>query len=85
MDQRAWAEFRARLRTRTSRQMALMICPFIIVVAMLKILEPTDYPVGDVRNSIGFRFVRYGLFIAFNVLGIIVSVRWLLADRRRAK
>jgi hypothetical protein len=85
MDERAWAEYRARLRTRTSRQMALIICPVIVLVAVLKILEPMDYSVGDVRNSIEFRLVVYGLFIAFAVLGIIASARWLLADRRRAK
>jgi hypothetical protein len=85
MDDRAWAEFRARVRTRTSRQMALIICPFIIFIAVLKILDPLDYPVGDVRNSIVFRLVVYGAFIAFAVLGIVASARWLLADRRRTK
>ena len=85
MDDRAWAEFRARLRTRTSRQMALIICPFIILIAVLKILQPMDYPVGDARNSIVFRLVFYGLFIAFAVLGIVASARWLLADRRRTR
>ncbi len=85
MDERAWAEFRARVRTRTSRQMALIICPIIVFVAVLKILEPMDYPVGDARNSIVFRLVFYGLFIGFAVLGMIASARWLLADRRRAR
>jgi hypothetical protein len=65
--------------------MALIICPFIILIAVLKILEPMDYPVGDARNSIVFRLVFYGAFIAFAVLGIIASARWLLADRRRAR
>ena len=65
--------------------MALIICPIVVLVAVLKILEPVDYAVGDVRNSIEFRLVVYGLFITFAVLGIIASVRWLLADRRRAK
>jgi hypothetical protein len=82
MDDRAWAEFRARLRTRTGRQMAMIICPFVIVTAVLKILEPMDYPVGDVRTSIEFRLVFYGAFILVAVVAIIASARWLLADRR---
>lgn len=85
MDDRAWAEFRARLRTRTSRQMALILCPFVILIAVLRILGPMDYPVGDARNSIEWRLVVYGAFIVFAALGIVASARWLLADRRRPK
>jgi hypothetical protein len=63
--------------------MALLICPFIVLVAVLKLVEPMDYPVGDVRNSIAFRLVVYGFFIGLAVVGFIASVRWLIADRRR--
>ena len=85
MDDRAWAEFRTRLRTRTSRQMALIICPFGILIAVLKILEPMDYPAGDIRNSIEWRLVFYGAIIVVAALGIVASARWLLADRQRTR
>jgi hypothetical protein len=83
VDDKYWAEFRKRARTRTSRQMALLICPFMVVIAVLKLVEPMDYPIGDVRNSITFRLIFYGLFIGFAVVGFVASVRWLIADRRR--
>lgn len=63
--------------------MMLIICPLIFVVALLKIVEPMDYPVGDLRNTIPFRFAFYGLFISAAVVGFLVSVRWLIVDRRR--
>jgi hypothetical protein len=83
MDEKYWAEFRKRARTRTSRQMALFICPFVVLVAVLKLVEPVDYPVGDVRNSIVLRLIVYGFFIGLSIWGLIASVRWLIADRRR--
>jgi hypothetical protein len=49
--------------------MGLIICPLVILIAVLKILEPMDYPVGDVRNSIEWRLVFYGAFIAVAALG----------------
>ncbi len=63
--------------------MALIVCPFIVILALLKIAEPMGYPVGDLRNSIEFRLVFYGLFIVFALGAIIASARWLLSDRRR--
>jgi hypothetical protein len=48
MDEGHWREFRATARKRTSMQMGLLIAPFGIVVAILKILEPMDYPAGDI-------------------------------------
>lgn len=83
MDEQDWVAFRKQARTRTSRLMALIICPLIVILALVKIAEPMDYPVGDLRNSIEFRFVFYGLFIVFALAAIIASARWLLADRRR--
>ena len=83
MDEDYWAAYRKRLRTRTSRQMFLIIGPIMMLVSVLKILEPMDYPAGDVRNAIAFRLVFYGLFIAFAVLGMVASLRWLRADRRK--
>ena len=65
--------------------MALIICPFGILIAVLKILEPMDYPAGDIRNSIEWRLVFYGAIIIVAALGIVASARWLLADRRRIR
>ena len=83
MDEQDWVAFRKHARTRTSRQMALIICPFIVILAVVKIAEPMDYPVGDLRDSIEFRLVFYGLFIVFALAGLVASARWLLADRHR--
>lgn len=83
MDEHDWVAFRKHAQTRTSRQMALIICPFIVILALVKIAEPMHYPVGDLRNSIEFRLVFYGVFIVFALAAMIASARWLLADRRR--
>jgi hypothetical protein len=85
MDERYWREFRARVRRRASSQGALILCPFGIVIAILKILEPTYYPAGDIRNDMLFRLVFYGGAIAFLAVTIAVSVRWLIMDRRRPR
>jgi hypothetical protein len=82
MDEQDWAAYRKRLRTRTARQMALIIFPLVALMSVIKILEPMDYPVGDLRNSLEFRLLFYGLFVAFAVAVLIDSVRWLLTDRR---
>lgn len=76
-------ERRARAKSRTSHLMALITCAFIIAIAVYKLLEPMDYPAGDMRNSILFRLGVYGLAMAFAIFGIVSSARWLLADRRR--
>jgi hypothetical protein len=56
-----------------------------IVVAILKILEPMDYPAGDIRNSIEFRLIFYGLWIAFDLILVVAAARWLGADRRKPR
>ena len=76
-------ERRARAKSRTSHLMALITSAFIIAIAVYKILEPMEYPAGDMRNSILFRLGVYGLAMAFAIFGIVSSARWLLADRRR--
>jgi hypothetical protein len=81
-DETYWRELRKRLRERTSRQMAVILCPFLAIGAVMKIMEPTNYPVGDLRNEIAFRLVFYGAFIAFATVGFVLSLRWLLNDRR---
>jgi hypothetical protein len=82
MDEQIWAAHRKRLRTRTARQLGLILSPFVAFVALLKVLAPMDYPVGDIRNSLEFRLFFYGLFVAFAAAFFIASVRWLRADRR---
>lgn len=82
-DETYWRELRKRLRERTNRQMGLILCPFVAVVSVLKIVEPMDYPTGDFRNELMFRLVFYGVFIAVCVVGFVAAVRWLMADQRR--
>lgn len=62
--------------------MAVIICPFLTIGAVMKILEPTNYPVGDFRNEMPFRLLFYGAFIAVGTIGFLLSLRWLLNDRR---
>lgn len=85
MDEHYWRDFRARVRKRASTQMMLLIAPALVVLAILKILEPMDYPSGDIRNSIEFRLVFYGLWIAVMVGAFIAGVRWLRADSRKPR
>jgi hypothetical protein len=83
MDEQDWVGYRKRLKARASRQLLLIIAPIVALVAVLKILAPMDHPVGDIRNSIEFRLVFYGLFIAFSVAIAFAAVRWLRADQQR--
>jgi hypothetical protein len=81
-DERYWRAFKARARRRTNHQMALILCPLLIVLAIYGFLSPKIYQAGDFRDTIEFRLVFFGLFIALNVAGMIVSIRWLWKDRR---
>jgi hypothetical protein len=83
MDERDWEAYRRRVRERSSRQMALFFCPMLILVAVWAFFAPTDYPAGDFRDTIVFRLLASGFFIALGVVGFVLSARWLLADRRR--
>lgn len=85
MDDQAWAAFRKRIRTRARCQMALFVCPFGIVVALLTAIQPGDYAPGDIRASVAYRVVFSGLIIVVMVIVLVTSVRWLLADRRGSK
>jgi hypothetical protein len=62
--------------------MGLIIGPFVAIVAALKIIEPMTYPAGDIRNEMAFRLIFYGAFIAVGTIGFLLSLRWLLNDRR---
>jgi len=44
-------EFRRRVRRRTAAQMALIVSPIILLVMAVKVLEPHNYPEGDMRNE----------------------------------
>jgi hypothetical protein len=80
-----WRAFRVRARRRASSQVLLfLIGPIGIVVAILRMLEPMGYPAGDLRNSIEFRLLTYGLAIAFDIGLMVLSARWLLADHSRS-
>ena len=81
-DDEYWRAFRARARKRTSAQMALFIAPLGIFVTIVKILEPQQYPAGDVRNSMEFRLLFYGVAIILLIALLVGSLRWLIADRR---
>jgi hypothetical protein len=63
--------------------MALFFCPMLILVAVFAFLAPPDHPAGGLADSLVFRLVASGFFIALGVVGFVLSVRWLLADRRR--
>ena len=82
MDEQYWRKFRARARKRASCQGMLLLGPFGILVAVLKILEPMGYPPGDIRNSIEFRLAFYGLVIGLFLALMVHAARWLRADRR---
>ena len=85
MDEHYWRDFRARARKRTSMQMVFFVAPFGIFITILKILEPMDYPAGDIRNSIEWRVAFYGLAIVLLILLMVHASRWLRADRRKPK
>jgi hypothetical protein len=65
--------------------MAVILCPFLAIGAVMKIFEPTNYPAGDLRNEMAFRLVFYGAFITFFTIGFALSLRWLLNDHRLAR
>jgi hypothetical protein len=82
VDESQWKAFRRRAQMRTSRQMAVILCPFGILISVLKITEPMNYPAGDIRNDLTFRLAFYGLGIAFFIVGMVASIRWLIRDRQ---
>jgi hypothetical protein len=82
-DEHYWREFRARSRKRAAMQMLLVIGPLGIAVVILRILDPTTYPAGDIGNSLDFRLLSNGAGIVFFLILIALSVRWLRAGRRQ--
>jgi hypothetical protein len=83
VDENQWQAFRRRAQMRTNRQMALILLPFGILIFVLKITEPMNYPAGDLRNEMTFRIAFYGLGIVVFMIGMVASIRWLIRDRQR--
>jgi len=84
VDEEYWAAYRKRLRERAARQLFLFVIgPVFIVGALLVIVAPTDYPPGDIRGEVAYRVATVGLLIAFAIVTMVTSARWLLRDRRK--
>jgi len=84
VDEEYWAAYRKRLRERAARQLFLFVIgPLSIVGALFAIVAPTDYPPGDVRGEVAYRVATVGILIAFGIVTIVTSARWLMRDRRR--
>ncbi len=83
MDERAWVDERRYIKSRASRQLTLIASPIIAFLAVTRILEPMDYPAGDIRNSIVARLVFYGAIIVLALAGAAWSARWLRAHPER--
>jgi len=84
MDEQYWAAYRKRARRRANAQMSLVVGPLVILTTVLWFFSLMDHPAGDLRDNIVFRLVSCGLMIGFVLTGLVVSVRWLLADRDRS-
>jgi hypothetical protein len=46
-------------------------------------VSPIEHSAGDIRGSLVYRLATAGVLIAVGVVGIITSVRWLIADGRK--
>jgi hypothetical protein len=83
VDDEYWAAYRRRLKERVGHQGFLIIGAIIILGAVLGLMLPIDYPAGDIRGDFAFRVISLGALITFAVIGIVASVRWLMADRKK--
>ena len=84
MDEEYWKEYRKRARKRANAYGTLILGPFIIVIAVISFLAPNHQVPGDFRDAIAFRLALLGFFLALGLFGLVSSIRWLLADRRRS-
>jgi len=75
-------EFRRRVRRRTAAQMALIVSPIILLVMAVKVLEPHNYPEGDMRNEALFWLVLGIVAVALVAALTVGSIRELRRDRR---
>ena len=83
MDEEFWAAYRRRLRERGARQFFLLWGPLAIITAVFVLTAPMDHPAGDWRDDPVVRIIGAGAFVAFGLIAIVTSARWLLADRRK--
>ena len=59
--------------------MALIVGPFVLLIAAIRALAPDDYPAGDVRNEPLFWVASFAVvaFVAGGLLiGAIRSLLW---------
>ena len=80
MDEVAWRRYRSRARRRAGARMLLVIAPIGMAVAVLAVIAPPVYPPGDLRGDPAVRLLAAGLFVAFDVLLMIGSMRVLRAE-----
>lgn len=71
------AAARQRIKRRSGAWMSLVIGPFILLLAALKIMEPHDYPAGDVRNEPLFWILTGLLAVGLVAVLVIGSIRLL--------
>jgi len=66
-----WEQVRRRARRRSGAMMALILGPIVLIVWAIKILEPHDYPAGDIRNEPLFWTVA--AVVALVVIGALMA------------
>jgi hypothetical protein len=70
-------EAKKRIRRRSGAYGGLLIGPFVLVVAVLKLTEARNYPAGDIRNDPLFWAAFSGFLVAISMITIISSLRLL--------
>lgn len=83
VDDEYWAAYRQHARKRASAVGTVIFGPVIISLALLSFTQQPNYQV--LRDNPALHFLVSTAFLAFGVACLVGSVRWLLADRRRAK
>ena len=68
---------RDRIKRRSRALMALIVGPIVLIGWAIYVLEPHDYPAGDLRNEPGFWIVFGLIVITIDVVLIVGSVRVL--------
>ena len=75
------AQARERIRRTRSRQAAWFIlvlwAPVALLIAVVKLLEPHDYPAGDLRNEPAFWVGVALVTVLFVVVMVVLAVRQL--------
>jgi hypothetical protein len=81
VNERDLNDFRRHARRRSGAAMALFVGPIVLVVTAVKILEPHDYPAGDIRNEPLFWIVM--AVVALVVIGALLvgAIRVLVRPR----